>query len=194
MRENVVDRAPQLFTSATGEWLTPTPILRAATAVMNGIDCDPAAEPGDRHNVPAKVYYTERENGLEQPWKGRVFLNAPNSLSKTMGKSALLPWAEKLAREIAAGRTTQAIVLTRSATDTRAFHHFALRANVYCFVQRRLRFSGEKRDAPFPSVIFYYGRNVRGFSNAFARYGLIGAAIMQCEKDGQSSLAAYDTV
>jgi len=50
-------------------------------------DLDVAAPIGGAANVPANRYYTKEDDGLNQPWKGFVFMNPPYSNAK--------PWVEK---------------------------------------------------------------------------------------------------
>ena len=54
------------------EWLTPPEILRT----LGEFDLDPCA-PVVRPWSMAKWHYDKNDNGLEQPWKGRVWLNPP---------------------------------------------------------------------------------------------------------------------
>uniref|UniRef100_I2Q046 DNA N-6-adenine-methyltransferase (Dam) n=1 Tax=Desulfovibrio sp. U5L TaxID=596152 RepID=I2Q046_9BACT len=54
------------------EWLTPPDIIRA----LGPFDLDPCT-PVDRPWDTATVHLTVRENGLVQPWAGRVWLNPP---------------------------------------------------------------------------------------------------------------------
>jgi hypothetical protein len=67
--------------SATAEHYTPKPIVTAARKVLGGIDLDPASCELAQHVVQAEAWYGPGspygENGLKEPWLGRVFLNPP---------------------------------------------------------------------------------------------------------------------
>jgi hypothetical protein len=54
------------------EWLTPPEIVRA----LGPFDLDPCA-PIVRPWDTAAQHYTIQDNGLNQPWAGRVWLNPP---------------------------------------------------------------------------------------------------------------------
>ena len=69
------DRLAPLKTSASAEWYTPPQVVAAAVATLGGIDFDPCAEEGQPKTVPAGVHYTASDDGLAQPWFGRVYLN-----------------------------------------------------------------------------------------------------------------------
>lgn len=68
---------------------------------MGRIDLDPCADPLKR--VPAANHFTEEENGLEQAWSGKVFLNPPYS-----GCGA---WFRHLCLYVAAGAVEEAVLL-----------------------------------------------------------------------------------
>lgn len=57
---------------ATVEWYTPCYIIEA---LGGEFDLDPCAPTPEWHT--AKKCYTKEDNGLLQPWNGRVFLNPP---------------------------------------------------------------------------------------------------------------------
>lgn len=42
-------------------------------------DLDPCAPPGGIPWVPARRFYTQADDGLTQPWEGRVWMNPPYS-------------------------------------------------------------------------------------------------------------------
>jgi len=50
-------------------------------------DLDVSAPIGGAMNVPASRYYTQEDDGLSQPWSGRVWMNPPYSLTT--------PWVHK---------------------------------------------------------------------------------------------------
>ena len=67
--------------SKTVEHFTPAPIVEAARRVLKAIDLDPASCPLAQEIVRAEAWYGPGspygENGLAEPWLGRVFLNPP---------------------------------------------------------------------------------------------------------------------
>ena len=50
-------------------------------------DLDVAAPPGGIEHIPAKSYYTQKNDGLSQDWFGRVWMNPPFSKPQ--------PWVQK---------------------------------------------------------------------------------------------------
>jgi hypothetical protein len=56
------------------EWGTPQEYIDAARAVMGDIDLDPATHHEAQQRVRAETAYTRAEDGLAQPWHGRVWL------------------------------------------------------------------------------------------------------------------------
>ena len=100
-----------LLSHESTEHYTPQYILDAVIACMGAIDLDPASNSHEIPNVPAARHYTVQDNGLVQPWEGRVFLNPPFG-------PGVEQWFSKLYQERAAGRTLEAIVLWKSATET----------------------------------------------------------------------------
>ena len=91
----------------TDVWLTPPRIIES----LGKFDLDPCS-PLDRPWDTAKKHYTIEDDGLMQPWKGRVWMNPP--YGPPMPK-----WLEKLANHPGGG-----VALTFARTETNAFHEF----------------------------------------------------------------------
>ena len=119
--------------SSTGknEWLTPPHILRR----LGPFDLDPCA-PINRPWDTAEHHYTIKDDGLKQPWFGRVFCNPPYD-------TALITQFIKRCVE-----HKNAIALTFARTDTRLFHDLIFpNADSILFIKGRLSFyhvSGEQ--------------------------------------------------
>ena len=89
-----------------------------------------------------------------QPWEGRVFLNPPFG-------PGVEQWFSKLYQERSAGRTTEAIVLWKSATETATWKTQTALSCRVCFPSARIRFVGpavqEGSGPTFSPAMFYVG-------------------------------------
>jgi ParB family chromosome partitioning protein len=169
----LVERASTLRgTQGTGEneWYTPVEWLDRARAVLGGFDLDPASSAQAQRIVKAERYYTADDDGLQHEWTGRVWMNPPYA------QPAIDQFAEKLAREIEAGRVIAAIALTHNYTDTRWFHRLASVATAICFPEGRIRFVAPDGSLAAPTqgqALFYFGDDGAAFRSAFADCGLV---------------------
>jgi ParB family chromosome partitioning protein len=155
--------------SDQNDWRTPRKFLDAARLVMGAIDLDPASSKEANETVMAAEFYTERDSGLERPWKGRVWLNPP------YGGEARL-FVERAIREYQVGNVTEACLLLNShPTETKWFQD--LFHYVVCFVRGRIDFGGPSREvsttSTHGSAIAYLGKNVVAFQSAFSQFGAV---------------------
>lgn len=175
-RETTVAKLSEsLFTSDSEEWYTPREIIEAVLDTFGGeIDLDPCSNDHDAPNVPAKKVFTKEDNGLKSPWEGRVYLNPP--YGRGVGD-----WIQKLLSEYQAGNVTEAVVLVAARTDTQWFN--LLGYYPWCAIKGRLAFSGCKSPAPFPSAVFYIGKNLKDFYLSFSEFGPIYYKLDYAEVD-----------
>lgn len=154
------------YNSGNNEWYTPKEFIEAATAVMGGIDLDPASSEIANKTVNAKQFYTVEDNGLEKPWFGNVWLNPPYA-SDLIGK-----FADKLVDELK--HIKQAIVLVNNATETEWFYTMVVQATAVCFPRSRVRFVTPDGTTGAPlqgQAILYFGPDVNRFINVFDEKG-----------------------
>lgn len=143
-------------------WLTPPHIVEA----LGEFDLDPCGAPG--HDLAKRTYLLENgDDGLRDPWCGRVWLNPP--YGRESG-----PFLRKLAEH---GRGT-ALIFAR--TETRMFHEVVWeRATAIMFLKGRLSFLDANgiqatANAGAPSCLVAYGvRDAVALGNS----GLAGRVI-----------------
>ncbi len=150
------------------EWYTPPEYIEAAVAVMGAIDLDPASTAAANEIVSAQAFYSAEDNGLEQDWRGRVWMNPPYD-----GK-LIFPFCEKLAEAYAEGDVSEAIVLVNNGTETAWFQRLGEVASALGFPTRRVKFwHPEKESAPLQGqAVIYLGANVEAFRREFVRFGM----------------------
>jgi hypothetical protein len=164
-------------TEGTGEFerYTPEAYVEAARAVLGEIDLDPASCVEAQGIVKAKAYFTADNDGLTREWMGRVFLNPPYHRE-------LAPlFIDKLLEELAARRTTAAILLTNNSTDTSWFQKAALASTALCFPIGRINFwTPNGGDAVLPTqgqAFTYFGADAAKFVEVFDPIGLCVAPL-----------------
>ena len=84
---------------------TPSLIAIWARQVMGCIDLDPASCEAANRVIRASRFYTAEDNGLHQPWAGRVFINPP------FNGGLLRLFARTLMAELLEGDVTRAVFL-----------------------------------------------------------------------------------
>ena len=105
--------------------------------------------------IPARTHYTEADDGLTQPWRGRVWMNPPYG-----------PGIDRWLQRFCEHRNGIALIFAR--TDTQWFHNYASRADAICFTRGRLPFvspttpSGNCGGPGCGSVFLAYGNECVG--------------------------------
>lgn len=156
--------------SGQNEWYTPPEFIESARRVFGGmIDCDPASCDVANETVGAAVYFTKEENGLEQNWQGKCWLNPPYS------QPLIHDFAEAVSSKFESGEIESAIVLVNNATETAWFQRMVESASAICFPKVRIKFldpQGNRTGSPLQGqAILYLGSDLAGFIAEFSVYG-----------------------
>lgn len=136
-----------MMSSATAEWSTPPKLFDRLDALYH-FDLDAAATP---ENAKCKRFFTVEDDGLSQKWEGVVWCNPP------YGRE-IPKWVRKGYNE-AQRPGTVVVMLLPARTDTAWFHDYCRKGDV-TFLRGRLKFNGNKWNAPFPSMIVKFGGEI----------------------------------
>jgi DNA N-6-adenine-methyltransferase (Dam)/Helix-turn-helix domain len=150
------------------EWYTPEEFVKAAANAMGGIDLDPASCAVANETVRAATFYTPEDDGLSQPWFGRVWMNPP--YAQPLCKRFCL----RLAREYQAGAVTAACVLVNNATESEWFQTLLAVSSAICFPLGRIRFWSPNKLSTAPlqgQAVIFLGRDPVSFKREFLPFG-----------------------
>jgi phage N-6-adenine-methyltransferase len=128
-----------MFTSTTFEWSTPQDLFDTLNAEFH-FTLDVCAT---KENAKCEKYFSLDDDGLSQEWTGTCWMNPP------YGKD-IKRWIKK-----AYESKTTVVCLIPSRTDTGWWHDYVMEGEVR-FIRGRLKFSGTKRNAPFPSALVIF--------------------------------------
>ena len=158
-----------LTSSASDEWYTPPEYIELSRSVMHGIDLDPASNDTAQTWVNATTYYTVNDNGLEQPWFGRVWLNPPYG-------SQVSAWTKKATICYEQGSINQALLLVRPAAGSNWYQELSSRFPS-CIPDKRIKFidaNGKQQKSPVhDNVLFYMGNDIERFKEVFGSSGVV---------------------
>lgn len=130
-----------VFSSKSNEWETPLNLFKELNERYK-FTLDPASTD---ENHKCKKYFTQEDDGLKQSWEGEtVFCNPP--YGREIGK-----WVGKASKE-----KCLTVMLLPARTDTKWFHDYIYNQAEVHFLKGRLKFSGCKNSAPFPSMIVIF--------------------------------------
>ena len=144
-----------LFSSASDEWETPQDLFDRLDAEFN-FQIDLAAS---ATNAKCALYYCEKNDAPKQDWihdGQRGWCNPPYS------RGLCAKFIAKAAAQRLKGFLT--VMLLPARTDTKAFHEHIYDASTWKgrtgieirLLPGRLKFSGAKAGAPFPSMLIVF--------------------------------------
>jgi hypothetical protein len=149
------------------EWYTPVWLLDLCRSVLGSFDLDPASNPIAQKNVQAKRFYTKDDDGLIQPWSGKVFINPPYG-------NLYMAFIQKAITLYQNGAIESAIfVLNRS--DSSAYREVRDEFSGYCELRKRVRFLNpegvEEKSPRYANDVLYIGPNPDLFGEVFSGLG-----------------------
>lgn len=159
--------------NSSDEWYTPDSLITA----LGGFDLDPATSLL-RGRQLAPRFFTAQEDGLQQDWSGRVFLNPPFS--------RIHPWVERMRDH------NNGIMLCFSRTDAAWFVDLVKFCRGVFLIQRRMQFwrpgeNPKQQRCPLGVVLFPFGsHNVE----ALRKSGLAGVLLEPVEARCDDPLVA----
>jgi len=113
-------------------------------------DMDVAAS-AENHLAPK--FYTEEDDALSKPWRGRVWCNPPYG--------EMVPKFLVKAHQESENHGAIVAMLIPSRTDTKYSHDVISKAAEVRAIRGRLKFGESSDSAPFPSVLVIFDRNDR---------------------------------
>lgn len=135
------------LTSKSDLWNTPSEFFKRVEKILNiKFNLDPCSP--EPNNLGIKKYFTKKDDGLSQSWSGySAWVNPPYSKIKD--------WAKKC---VAESDNANIVMLVPARTDTRWWNDYALKADKIIFIKGRLKFSGSKNSATFPSALIIFNK------------------------------------
>lgn len=156
--------------SGENEWYTPPKFIEAAREVMGGIDTDPASSKIANKTVKAKTFYTVENDGVEQEWGQRVWINPPYS------QPQITEFCDVLVEKLGTGEVQEACALVNNATETAFGQKLLNICAAVCFPSGRIKFldkHGDAKGTPLQGqMIVYFGDDADKFCSEFAGFGV----------------------
>lgn len=154
------------------EWYTPPEIIDRVRELLGTIHIDPASSEEAQQWINAQTYYTRKDNGLNKPWRGNLWLNPPyGSQNKKQGNYGITAWCEKAIAEYERGNILQGVLLVGGTSQgVRCLRQRFVR----CEPTKRIQFvtpDQEKQAPPPPPTFYYLGENSDRFKAVFSKIG-----------------------
>jgi phage N-6-adenine-methyltransferase len=128
------------YSSASVEWETPQWLFEQLSNEFGGFNTDVCATV---ENAKCNHFWTQGEDGLTKQWRGNCWMNPP--------------YGREIAKWVKKAYESDALVvcLLPARTDTAWWHDYCTKGEIR-FLRGRLKFSGHKRNAPFPNAIVIF--------------------------------------
>lgn len=154
----------------SNEWYTPARYVEAAREVMGGIDLDPASCKEANMVVRASKFYSIKDNGLEQPWFGNVWLNPPYGKIRNASLQAI--FVRKLLQEWHYRNIEQAILLCTADMDELWFQPLSNFPIGIAYPHIHFYRPGQSEETHIMGSAFVYlGSNEQKFIDHFQQFG-----------------------
>jgi hypothetical protein len=182
-------------TSGEFEYYTDPRIICAARLTMGGIDLDPASSAQANKIVKADRFYTERDNGLNFVWHGRIWMNHPfhrgeevcdpvkckKKICKERGYHCAkrIPsnkeWIDKLINDYLVGLCKQFCCITYAATSETWFRPLLDFPMLFLYPRTNyyLPDGTIKKGVTKGSIVTYGGPNIDAFEEHFKSFGKV---------------------
>jgi phage N-6-adenine-methyltransferase len=136
------------FSSRSHTWETPPELFLRLAEEFGGFDLDPCATP---ETAKCPRFFTPANDGLNQEWTGRVFMNPPYG-------RAIGTWMRKAIESVESGSAELVVCLVPVRTGTRWWQNYATKAKAddVRFLPGRIRFVGATSAAPFDSALVVF--------------------------------------
>lgn len=127
---------------------------------FGAFDLDPCAT---KANAKALQYYEKRDDGLEQPWHGRVFCNPPYE------RGVIGRWVGKAVCEVSLRRAEYVVMLIPASCSARWWHDYVEPfATGIRFLRGRARYFDHPRGSLFrprfePALVVFGRARLPGF-------------------------------
>jgi hypothetical protein len=170
------------------EWYTPAPFVEAARVVMGGIDLDPASHEEANHTVKAARFFTEADDGLDQAWSGRVFLNPPGGLVPDFWRVLMSEFFNKqIEQAIWIGYSLEQLQTLQLQSNSTPLHFpMCVPSRRIAFVENEAkkaeriakliamgRSQNQKSQPSHANYITYLGPNILAFVKIFGGFGQV---------------------
>ena len=177
--------ALKALTATTGTrtdcWNTPPEFVGDVLEFFdNKLDLDPCCNDIENPNVPARILYDEKANGLTHNWVAEsVFMNHPYSNSKE--------WIPYAVSQYELGHAKELILLIKMDVSTRWWK--SISTYPFLAINKRLKFGNGKGAAPFQSAIVYLGDRLGKFRRIFGKYGTLYMPVIEVSQEKLNPLA-----